>query len=115
MAHGHSTLSEPSKKHPKLPFLSPKLLKKGRKRQETVPERPPERHRLRDVLVTAVKDTVQENFWFILSTKRCHLERGSDLSVLCTVRNISGPSRTYTVVTDRSELYTLVPSGDLVP
>lgn len=71
MAHGHSTLSKPSK-NIQYCCLGSKTIKKGRhgdtKRLLKEFERGSkitlimEFHRLKDVLFTAVKDTVQEKF-----------------------------------------------------
>lgn len=74
-----------------------------------------ELHRLKDFLFTAVKDTVQEKFLWMVFTAPPPGRR-QDSQCLCTVGTTSaGRSGSYTVVTDRSELYTRVPSGDLVP
>lgn len=71
MAHGHSTLSKPSKTS-NIAVLFPKLLKRAgtkiqkgyRKSLRKVPKITLiiEFHRLKDFLFTAVKDTVQEKF-----------------------------------------------------
>lgn len=78
MAHGHSTLGNPSKNIQYCCFVS-KTIKKGRHKDTKRILKEFEKcskitliielHRLKDVLFTAVKDTVQEKFLFILFTK----------------------------------------------
>lgn len=99
MAHGHSTLSKPSKSI-QIAVLFPKLLKSGRHKDtkrllkelekgssvplivEGLPLHSSERHRPGEVFFLCVT----------LFTKCCHLERGRNPSVLCTVPNVSsGP------------------------
>lgn len=67
------------------------------------------------LLLTADHKTPSNKETPSLFTKHCHIERGrilySNRSVLCTAAR----APVHTVVTDSSELYTRVPSGDLAP
>lgn len=85
-------------------FVSKTVKKRQARRYKKVTEKgSPNRsgHGRKDFLFTAVKDTVQEKCFFY--------------SIYSTAAWKEAGSGSYTVVTDRSELYTRVPSGDLVP
>lgn len=90
MAHGHSTLSKPSKTS-NIAVLFPKLSKRAgtkiqkgyRKSLRKVPKITLiiEFHRLKDFLFTAVKDTVQEKFVVNFIYRGRRLEGGRPLRV----------------------------------